>query len=370
MDRSRAKTTLFWALYGLVLIVGLEGFARFVLSRPTLVRSLYAPGEAWWRHQWLERHRQTGVEVYYTFDQFDATKGWIGRPNLRGFPAFGNKSVSTNSLGLRGTREYRVERPPRTRRVLVLGDSFTFGDDVSDDETYSHYLQTLLPDQEIMNFGVHGYGHDQMLILLKEIGLGYQPDVVLLGFVRHDMERNILGFRDYAKPRYRESAGTLLPPRDTLPSPDVLLARRRFRPRLFDLCELLADKIRAQWSHRDAEMAALTVLLLQEIERVSRGSGAEPIFAYLPAGRDLVQPGPELEAGEAFLDEACRKIRVRCFSTRLPLLALREQGVPVATGPFLHWTPEAHRAAADAIKIHLAAPSADAPPSRPSSRGT
>ncbi len=54
---------------------------------------------------------------------------------------------------------------------MVLADSFTFGDEVSDDETYSSYLQQALPGAENINLGVHGYGHDQMLILLMEDGI-------------------------------------------------------------------------------------------------------------------------------------------------------------------------------------------------------
>jgi hypothetical protein len=42
---------------------------------------------------------------------------------------------------------------------LILGDSFTFGDEVSDNETYSYYLQQMLPHTEVINMGVHGYGH-------------------------------------------------------------------------------------------------------------------------------------------------------------------------------------------------------------------
>jgi hypothetical protein len=55
---------------------------------------------------------------------------------------------------------------------------------------------------EVLNLGVHGYGHDQMLLYLREEGLRYRPDVVLLGFVQIDMPRNQLSFRDYAKPRF------------------------------------------------------------------------------------------------------------------------------------------------------------------------
>jgi hypothetical protein len=45
-----------------------------------------------------------------------------------------------------------------------------------------------------------GYEHDQMPLYLEEVGAGFQPDVVLLGFVHLDMERNLLGFSDFATP--------------------------------------------------------------------------------------------------------------------------------------------------------------------------
>jgi hypothetical protein len=42
----------------------------------------------------------------------------------------------------------------------------------------------MLPHTEVINMGVHGYGHDQMLILFGEEGVKYEPDIVILGFLR------------------------------------------------------------------------------------------------------------------------------------------------------------------------------------------
>ena len=94
-----------------------------------------------------------------------------------------------NSRGLRGKRDFPYTKNKNKVRILILGDSFTFGDEVSDDETYSARLQAMLPHTEIINMGVHGYGHDQMLILLKEEGIKYQPDIVILGFLALDMSK-------------------------------------------------------------------------------------------------------------------------------------------------------------------------------------
>jgi hypothetical protein len=67
--------------------------------------------------------------------------------------------------------------------------SFTFGQEVGDDETWSCFLQNLLPGSEVINFGVQAYGHDQMLLYLQEEGIKYHPDIVILGFVSMDMRR-------------------------------------------------------------------------------------------------------------------------------------------------------------------------------------
>src|SRR2546430_1564409 len=48
--------------------------------------------------------------------------------------------VKINSLGMRD-REYSVEKPKGTYRILVLGDSYTFGSGVQADETYAKLLE-------------------------------------------------------------------------------------------------------------------------------------------------------------------------------------------------------------------------------------
>ncbi len=81
---------------------------------------------------------------------------------------------------------------PNKIRIAVLGDSFTFGEEISDDETYSARLEQIIPNSEVLNFGNHGYGHDQMLIYFRSEVRRYRPDIVVLGFVPMDMQRNLL----------------------------------------------------------------------------------------------------------------------------------------------------------------------------------
>src|SRR5262249_25445204 len=143
-----------------------EGVSRTVLATEALeVRLANYDQEAWWRLRWIER-RSRGVTIYYSFDEYHPARGWAFKPNIRDFDSFQGGAVSSNSRGVRGQREYAEIKPAGVTRILVFGDSLTFGDEVSDDQTYSSYLEGMLPDTEALNLGVHGYGHDQMLLYL------------------------------------------------------------------------------------------------------------------------------------------------------------------------------------------------------------
>lgn len=101
--------------------------------------------------------------------------------------------VGTNSLGFRG-REFAAEKPAGTFRVLMLGDSITFGNSVSWDETFSHQLEEQLNASatgmrfEVLNTGVSGYNTRQELATLREIGLGLAPDIIVLNVCLNDSD--------------------------------------------------------------------------------------------------------------------------------------------------------------------------------------
>ena len=77
-----------------------------------------------------------------------------------------------------GTR--RIPGPSDGRpRVLVLGDSWTFGHGVEDGEAYPARLQALWPDLGVRNLGVMGYGPAHVLLALER-ALGATDDVALV----------------------------------------------------------------------------------------------------------------------------------------------------------------------------------------------
>lgn len=105
--------------------------------------------------------------------------------------------VRISEQGLRD-RAYGPKRPGRFR-VLALGDSFTFGFGVDAEDAYPKQLERLLranrrgSEYDVINAGAPGYATNQELQYLKEDGLAYQPDLVLIGFfAANDVKDNLL----------------------------------------------------------------------------------------------------------------------------------------------------------------------------------
>lgn len=98
-----------------------------------------------------------------------------------------NTKITTNSLGYRN-KEFTLEKKDGTKRILVLGDSMTFGVGVKDDETYPYLLEQLLKQKsqtniEVINAGfTDGFSPDSYYVHLKKRGLLLKPDLVVLGF--------------------------------------------------------------------------------------------------------------------------------------------------------------------------------------------
>ena len=109
---------------------------------------------------------------------------------------FAGVPVHINHLGFGDTREYSLTKRPNTFRILVLGDSVTFGHGSIYEHTYPRLLEERLkawrPDREweVWNLGVPGYNTSQELTTLLRFGPEYQPDLVVVGFFENDILDN------------------------------------------------------------------------------------------------------------------------------------------------------------------------------------
>lgn len=102
-------------------------------------------------------------------------------------------TIRTNSFGMRDD-EPRTGIDDSLHRIVVLGDSFTFGFGVAGEDTYPNVLERLLNEKiedeefEVLNLGVGGYStHDEALVL-EHKGMKWNPELVVVGYVLNDPE--------------------------------------------------------------------------------------------------------------------------------------------------------------------------------------
>lgn len=215
--------------------------------------------------------------------------------------------------GLRG--EHIGPKLEGTFRVVCLGDSFTMGHGVSLDETWVKQLERGLAAAgigdavECVNMGVNGYGVWQEALLLREQGLPFEPDLVILQLypcndVRDELSRAGKTLRAY-DPYFYNGPGKRV--RDNLAVgyrrvPNVL--RRQSR-----LCWVFESRV---WP------------------RIN-GSFPPTRFAYPPppapenrpywAEVDLFDYYPEIDAGWSMLRETLGDLAGTCRMRGVPLLA-------------------------------------------------
>lgn len=234
--------------------------------------------------------------------------GWRLRPDWRGQTRDG-RTVRLNSQGFRGPAAGPIASG--RRRVLLLGDSLTFGTGVDDGETFAAELARQEPALEPLNFGVSGYGTDQELLLLEREGLPLTPAVVVLDVcVGNDVLDNALPVYVYdgatPKPYFTlEGAGLRLHDEHLRLGGMTLLARRLREGSLaFDaLLSLAGGAHRAPLDHDDGEpwgprartvlehwteAAELTGRLLTRIDEACASHGATLLVLLHPNRRSYL----------------------------------------------------------------------------------
>jgi len=116
-----------------------------------------------------------------------------------------------------------------TETVAVFGDSFVFGT-VGDGERLPDHLQAALTGTRVLNYGVAGYGLDQITARFDErLGVLERAAArVVVGILTTDLDRCLLTVRSGPKPTVRAD-GSLDPTRrsDLDQSHDTFFARAR-----------------------------------------------------------------------------------------------------------------------------------------------
>ncbi|MCM3878316.1 MAG: SGNH/GDSL hydrolase family protein [Thermoanaerobaculia bacterium] len=274
----------------------------------------------------------------------DPRLGWRLREGWQGPFALPHRStqVVISEQGLRD-ESYAPHPAPGRRRVLLLGDSFAWGFGVEKQETFEKLLEDRLGDVDVVNGAVPGFGTDQELLLLEEQGLGFHPNLVLLLFHANDLLNNTWPRQyGYSKPVFRmEGSGLRL---ENVPVPGGRLYELGMRTlrRSFILHELWRRTMEpTQDLHASPKLAwDVTERLLVRMRDTSTKNGAR--FAVITF--------PWVDDATNRLLARVREIIDRNRLTHIDLGPAFSGRISALLDPVTqHWTPEGHRAVADAL---------------------
>ena len=282
------------------------------------------------------RDRLAAIDRGESLFLIDSDLGWRPRPGA----SSRDGKIHIDAAGIRSNGN--PPRAPavlnatgRTLRIVTVGDSFTFGDEVPDVATWPAQLERLLRQSgvpaRVFNLGTNAYGIDQAILRLARDGPALKPDVVILGLQPENLMRNVNVLRPVffpdtslplSKPRFVLHDGKLeLRNQPTLPADEILefLEAPENHPLASDeawlderyeeafwqqsvLLNLLAQRmntaglagmlgedadVEQNTARRRTEMIQLGTALLQKFRQEAERLGARPLLVYLPRRAEL-----------------------------------------------------------------------------------
>lgn len=257
----------------------------------------------------------------YGLFRFDEMLGWTVGSNRQGTGPHGESYFSSHE-GLRIGGPDISLAGRATRRIALLGDSYTFASDVNYEDSWGYRLeQKLGPATQVLNFGVPGYGIDQAYLRYERDVRAWHPEVVILALISHDVLRTTMVYYQIgfpgalvpgAKPRLTIRDGRLMPVNLPLPEPRTLFNSHR----IADLSFVDYDRAYRssewnwhlyQWSYLlrfavswtpswnrhdlDEETWALNRAVLQTFARRVLEDGSIPLIVFLPSFTEFRDAG-------------------------------------------------------------------------------
>jgi len=123
-----------------------------------------------------------------------------------------------NGDGLNDLNDYETAKSNEVFRIIALGDSFTFGENVSTKDNWTEVLEQLLNSEvqcanrkiEVLNLGMRGFDVPYLVERYRSIGSKYDPDMILWyesgsGFTRY-LEYLLPIVGDCKNPTFDESS--------------------------------------------------------------------------------------------------------------------------------------------------------------------
>ena len=191
IQRGDRRQKAFIVLTILLMLIAVEGALRALEHTRVGAGKFHLLPAAAYEHIYFF-HMPARARLYYSRGPYDPLLGWrnTSRPELR----HGGKKDTLNSDGWRAQHEYTPNKNA-SNRIILVGDSFSYGFMVDDSETIDAILSRRLGSgTEIYSMAAPAYGTDQMALVATRIASGYNPDTIIVAFIADDLTRSCTGF--------------------------------------------------------------------------------------------------------------------------------------------------------------------------------
>jgi hypothetical protein len=133
--------------------------------------------------EWDNRNFRFPQPNKFGYHTYDPELGWVPKSSNQW-----GTSITVLKEGVRSNGRGEVwdgtDDP-----ILAVGDSYTFGDQVRDSETWPAQLEKL-SGKRVINGGVDGYGVDQIFLRARRLLSRYRFSTVIFSFIPDDIRRS------------------------------------------------------------------------------------------------------------------------------------------------------------------------------------
>ena len=269
----------------------------------------------------------------YSYVVYDDLLGWTIGPNRRS----AHSLYASSSEGIRAPhKDVTFAEATGKMRIALVGDSYTFGEEVAYEQTWGYFLERALgPGFQVLNFGVPAYGLDQAYLRFEKDVPMWKPNIVILGFISHDLMRTMSVYPfirfstwelPFLKPRFILRDGVLKRVNVPPVAPEAIFSRGSISELPFldydsgykpgdwkkslyhhsALARLFVSWF-PRWSVKSSDVSdqatvSVNASILKAFIRSATQMGAIPIVVYFPQ-EELQAPNPN-STGKLLLREA------------------------------------------------------------------
>jgi hypothetical protein len=338
--------------------------------------------------RFLQRRIQSSEHLDPGLMLYDKRLGWKLTPNWKGRHKHYDFDVSysTNPYGFRGN--FKVGVGPEGSVYAFVGNSFTFGLGVNDNEVFVHLLNAQENNlNTYLNFSVLGFSTDQELLLIQERVFDFSPDVILLlVYLGNDLFDNELSFplqANNAKPYFKLGEHGLIlkntpVPFETKPKEqmgkdltkvvlgdefqrDGFIFRHLNRFQLFRLLKLNvieAPDLSHQFDERFEHALRLFTAIIDRLRNVCDEKGVKLSLILMPGSSFVQRPDSPSAQFQDYLRGKILANKGKMGVDVIDLAGLLREAYQQNPGKWFypnegHLTPEGHRIVADMLATYL-----------------